>query len=340
MKKKALITGVTGQDGSYLAELLLDKGYDVFGFVRRTSGGPPEPVEDMHLTRGLTYIHGNMRDLHTIRRAMEEVVPDEVYNLAAQSHVGISFECPEETWEINYYGVGRVVNEALRTNPAVRFYQASTSEMFGDTPPPQNEHSPFQPVSPYAESKLRAHEDFIQGYRKLRETFTCSGILFNHESSRRGRQFVTRKITISLAKIKLGLQDVLELGNLNAKRDWGYAKDYVAAMYQMLQQPTPDDFVIASGEEHSVRDFVNAAASCLGMSISWEGEGEHEVGKDEKGKVVVRVNPKFYRPREVNHLRGDIAHARQVLDWAPTLSFSGLVELMVRSDYEALKKSA
>ncbi len=338
--KKALITGITGQDGTYLAEHLINEGYEVSGLMRRTSGGPPAIIERLHLKNGLKLISGNVRDLATVRMAMEEVKPDEVYNLAAQSHVGVSFKCPDETWDTNYYGVGRVVNEALKANPNVRIYQASTSEMFGSTPSPQNEQSPFNPVSPYAESKLRAHEDFISGYRNDRGTFACSGILFNHESPRRGKQFVTRKITYSLAKIKLGMQDCLELGNLNAKRDWGYAKEYVELMYAMLQHDTPDDYVIATGEAHTVRDFVDAAAAALDMSIVWEGEGIHELGRDSSGKVIVKINPEFYRPNEVNDLRGDFSKAKSILGWEPKVAFSELVRLMAAADYDELSRHA
>ena len=335
--KRALITGISGQDGSYLAELLFDKGYDVYGLLRRTSAGPPPYIEDLHLAKKLSYIYGNVRDLSTIRMAMEEVHPDEVYNLAAQSHVWVSFKVPDETWDTNFYGVGRVVNEAVKVNKDVRIYQASTSEMFGSTPPPQSEQSPFAPVSPYAESKLKAHEEFIVGYREKYGIFAASGILFNHESPRRGKHFVTRKITHSLAKIKLELQDTLMLGNLDAKRDWGYAGDYVEAMYLMLQQQKPQDYVIATGETRTVRDFVNATARVLGMYITWEGTGMSEVGKDQQGTIIVSVDPEFYRPNEVNHLLGDASKAQKELGWKPKISFDQLVEIMVKSDYDALK---
>jgi GDPmannose 4,6-dehydratase len=233
-----------------------------------------------------------------------------------------------------------VVNEAMRVNKDVRIYQASTSEMFGSTPPPQSEVSPFAPVSPYAESKLKAHEEFIHNYREKYGLFAASGILFNHESPRRGKHFVTRKITHSLAKIALGQQEVLELGNLSAKRDWGFAKDYVEVMQLMLQQPKPEDYVIATGEAHTVRDFVEAAGSVLGMHFTWEGEGFNEVGKDEKGKVIIRVDPEFYRPNEVHHLLGDATKAHANLGWKPKVSFKGLVEMMVKSDYDALKQTS
>jgi len=334
--KKALITGITGQDGSYLAELLLEKGYEVSGLVRRSSNDPLERILALHLGHKIKLLHGSLRDLNAVTRVMEKVRPDEVYNLAAQSHVGISFECPEETEDINYYGVGRVVIEALKVNPQVRIYQASTSEMFGSSPPPQNEKTPFNPVSPYAKAKLRAHEDYVVGYRELHGAHVSSGILFNHESPRRGKNFVTRKITHSLAKIKLGLQDTLELGNLSAKRDWGYAKEYVEAMYEMLQQENPDDFVIATGEQHTVREFVDAAANALDITVRWEGSGEQEIGRNEKGEVIVRVNPAFYRPREVHDLLGDPSKTLEKLGWSPKVRFSELVKMMAQADYDEL----
>ncbi len=327
--KKALITGITGQDGSYLAEFLLKKGYEVYGLVRRTSNDPFARFDYPNIK--IHKIDGNLRDLGTVRRAMEEVVPDEIYNLAAQSHVGVSFNCAEETEDINYYGVGRVVNEAIRVNPKVKIYQASTSEMFGSSKPPQNEKTEFNPVSPYADAKRRAHDDFVVNIRD-KGYFICSGILFNHESPRRGAQFVTRKITISLAKIKLGLQDCLELGNLDAKRDWGFAGDYVEIMWKMLQQKQPKDYVIATGESHTVRDFVNASAEVLGIKIKWSGKGEKEIGKDEDGKVIVKVNPKFYRPAEVNYLCGDPSKAKKDLNWKPKVTFKELVKMMVEHD--------
>jgi GDPmannose 4,6-dehydratase len=337
--KKALITGITGQDGSYLAELLLSKGYEVHGLVRRTSNDPMERIDSLRLGGDLKLYEGSLRDLSVLRMVLEKIVPDEVYNLAAQSHVGTSFKCVDETWDINYYGVGRIVNEAMRVNSQVKIYQASTSEMFGSTLPPQNEEGPFKPVSPYAEAKLRAHEDFIVGYREKRGLFASSGILFNHESPRRGKQFVTRKITHSLAKIKLGLQDSFELGNLDAKRDWGYAGDYVEVMWRILQQPQPEDFVIATGETHTVREFVEAAAQALDMKIFFSGKGVDEIGSDENGKVVVRVNPEFYRPVEVHFLQGDASKAKRVLGWEPTVNFSQLVEMMAAGDLESLQQN-
>lgn len=330
-KKTALITGITGQDGSYLAEFLISKGYEVYGLIRRSSNDPFVKISE-EIKGKIKIVYGNLRDIASIQRAIEESNPDEIYSLAAQSDVGISFKCPEETMEINYYGVGRLVNAAMEKNPKVRIYQASTSEMFGKTNPPQNEQSPFQPVSPYGESKLKAHEDFVVGYRGKHNLFICSGFLFNHESPRRGEHFVTRKITISMSKIKLGLQDSFELGNLDAKRDWGFAGDYVEAMWLMLQQDKPEDYVISTGESHSVRDFVNATANALEMNITWEGEGLMEVAKDESGKIVLKINKKYYRPNEVDYLLGDSSKAKNILGWKPKVTFDGLVEMMVESD--------
>ena len=341
--KKALITGITGQDGSYLAELLINKGYDVYGFMRRSSTEPLMRFQDIAFKRKIQLLYGNVTESGSLRRAMEQVEPDEVYNLAAQSDVGISFLIPEETEEINYYGVGKVVNEALRVNPRVRIYQASTSEMYGKTKPPQSETSPFEPVSPYAEAKLKAHEDFVVGYRDKQGAFISSGILFNHESPRRGKHFVTRKITHSLAKVKLGMQDYVTLGNLDAKRDWGFAGDYVEAMWMMLQQDKPGDYVIATGESRSVREFVEATIRALGKTITWEGKGLDEVGRDEKGNIIVKVSEEFFRPAEVHYLCGDITKAQRELGWSPRVNFDELVAMMVESDlkdvkYEAMKK--
>jgi GDPmannose 4,6-dehydratase len=330
--KRALITGITGQDGSYLAEFLIGKGYEVFGFVRRTSNDPFLRMDHLRLSKQVKILYGNLRDIAAIERAIAKADPDEIYNLAAQSHVGISFECPEETTEINYYGVGRLVNAAMRFNPKIKIYQASTSEMFGATAPPQNETSPFAPVSPYAEAKLKAHEDFVIGYRHRHGLFICSGFLFNHESPRRGENFVTRKITISLAKIKLGLQDSFELGNLDIKRDWGFAGDYVEAMWLMLQQPEARDFVIATGEAHSVREFVNETARALNLELRWEGKGVEEVARDAKGKVIIRVNPVYYRPKETNDLIGDSRRACEVLHWERKVDFKALVAMMADAD--------
>lgn len=334
--KRALITGITGQDGSYLAEFLLGKGYEVYGMMRRTSNDPLVRFEN-NLDKKVHLSYGNLRDIAAIERVLDEARPDEIYNLAAQSDVGVSFKCPEETMEINYYGVGRLVNAAMERNPNVRIYQASTSEMFGKTKPPQNENSPFQPVSPYGEAKLKAHEDYVIGYREKHGLFICSGLLFNHESPRRGEHFVTRKISISLAKIKLGLQDSFELGNLDAQRDWGYAGDYVKLMWMMLQQDKPDDYIVATGESHTVRDFVNIVAEALNVKLSWEGNGLNEVAKDENGKVILRINEKFYRPTEVDYLLGDSSKAQKVLGWKPGVTFNGLVKMMAEADYNTFR---
>lgn len=335
VNKRALITGVTGQDGSYLAEHLLSLDYEVWGLVRRTSLDPLLRLSSLlHPKRRINLIYGNLRDSGTLRSAIQESQPDEIYNLAAQSDVGISFKCPDETTEINYFGVGRLLHEAEHIKRPVRIYQASTSEMFGSTPPPQNELSPFAPVSPYAEAKVLAHKLFVKPYRENSGLFICSGILFNHESPRRGEHFVTRKITISLAKIKLGLQESFSLGNLEAKRDWGFAGDYVKAMHLMLQHDKPDDYVVATGESHSVREFVEAAARILGMNIRWTGKGLDEVGEDQNGRIIIRVAKEFYRPAEVHSLRGDYSKARQQLGWQPEVSFEQLVEMMVRSDFD------
>ena len=333
-KKRAFITGITGQDGSYLAELLLDKGYDVYGLARRSSNDPFTRIHHLSTPRRITIFYGDLRDSGALSRALEEARPDEVYNLAAQSDVGISFKVPEETFEINYYGLGRLINEAVKVNPNVRIYQASTSEMFGKTKPQQDENSPFQPVSPYGEAKLKAHEDFVQGYRNRHGLFICSGILFNHESPRRGEHFVTRKITLSLAKIKHGLQKRLELGNLEARRDWGFAGDYVEAMWRMLQQEKADDYVIATGKSHTVHEFVDHAAAIVGMPITWEGKGEKEVGNDASGAIIVSINPIFYRPTEVDYLEGNAGKAKKTFGWEPKTSFKQLVEMMVKKDIE------
>jgi len=293
----------------------------------------------LSIGRKIKIIYGDLRDRASIIRALEKSEPDEIYNLGAQSQVGVSFQCPEETLEINYFGFGKLVDEATRLNPKVRIYQASSSEMFGNVlDTPQKETTAFSPVSPYAEAKVKAHDNYVVGYRKKHNLFICSGILFNHESPRRGKNFVTRKITHSMAKIKLGLQDSFELGNLDAKRDWGYAGDYVEAMWLILQQGIPQDFVISTGEGHTVRDFVSATAMALGIEIIWEGEGLDEVAKDSSGKIILRINPKFYRPNEVNSVLGDSTKAMEVLGWSPKVTFSELVCMMAKADLECLKK--
>lgn len=328
--RRALITGITGQDGSYLAEFLISKGYEVYGFMRRTSTDPFVRIEDLYESGKLKLIYGNMRDTPTIARALEKSQPDEIYNLAAQSHVGVSFECPDETKDINETGVARLLEAAFKQNPKVRIYQASTSEMFGSTNPPQSETSPFNPVSPYAEAKLNAHKMILE-YRS-KGFFAVSGFLFNHESPRRGKHFVTRKLTHSLVKVKLGLQEMVRLGNMEAKRDWGYAGDYVEAMWMLLQQEKPDDFVIATGESYTVRQFVEAVCEELGIHIHWHGKGLEEIGVDQNGKTIIKVDERYFRPHEVDSLKGDASKARKVLGWSPKVSFNELVKMMVEAD--------
>jgi GDPmannose 4,6-dehydratase len=324
--KKALITGVAGQDGSYLTEHLLSKGYEVWGTIRKTHSEALAGANNaVHM------VHADMQDIASLRAAIGESKPDEIYNLAAQTDVGLSFKQPEMTMEINYFGLGRLVNEAMKLNPSVRICQASTSEMFGKAIPPQSEQTPLAPVSPYGESKAKAHEDYVVGYRERHNLFICSAILFNHESPRRGVNFVTRKITSSLSKIKLGLQEHVSLGNLEARRDWGFAGDYVQAMHLMLGQEKPSDYVLSSGTAHSVREFVEAACKELNMPIVWKGEGLDEVGMVDD-KVILMINKDFYRPVEVAYSLGDNTKARQELGWKPEVTFQGLVSMMVQSD--------
>lgn len=333
--KKALITGITGQDGSYLAELLLSKGYRVFGLVRRKS--KLDFNNAAHLYGQVQFVFGDMTDLASLIRALEISEADEIYNLAAQSFVTTSWETPLSTADINAIGVTNMLEAIRLTRPKARFYQASTSEMFGKVQAiPQNENTPFYPRSPYGVSKLYGHW-ITKNYRESYGMFACSGILFNHESERRGAEFVTRKITIAVAKIKAGLQDCLELGNLDAKRDWGHSQDYVRAMWLMLQQETADDFVIATGETHPVREFVTLAFGAAGMAIEWHGYGVDEYailkGTD---KIVVKVNPTFYRPAEVDLLIGDAAKAEKVLGWKRSISYQELICRMVENDQKLL----
>lgn len=337
--KKALITGITGQDGSYLAELLLGRGYEVFGLVRRSSNDPF--VRLHHLKDRLKIIYGDLRDQASLERAVRQARPDEIYNLAAQSDVGISFQCPEETKETNWLGVARLAEAVRECDYGIKIYQASTSEMFGNTPSPQDERSAFHPQSPYAKAKLQAHLDFVVGYRQRYGLYIVSGILFNHESPRRGEHFVTRKITLSLAKIKLGQQKYFTLGNLDARRDWGFAADYVEAMWLMLQQTwPPQDLVIATGESHTVREFVEAAAQALDIKVNWEGQGLEEVGRNAQEEIIVRVDPRFYRKNEVHDLCGNSTLARKVLGWKPSISFELLAGMMARHDLNLLKKQS
>ncbi len=340
--KKALITGITGQDGSYLAELLLDKGYEVHGVIRRSSSfntGRIDHIYNDPKVSGSRFFlhHGDITDTSNINRLLENIEPDEIYNLAAQSHVKVSFEVPEYTAEVDAVGTLRFLDAIRETGIQTRFYQASTSELFGKVQAiPQDENTPFYPRSPYGVAKLYGHWIIIN-YREAYNIFACNGILFNHESPRRGETFVTRKITMAAAKIKLGLQNKLFLGNLNAKRDWGYAPEYVEGMWLMLQQDVAEDFVMATGETREVREFVDAAFNELGMRLSWEGERENEKGLFD-GKAVVEVDPKYYRPTEVNILMGNPAKAKQKLGWEAKTKFSDLARLMAKADYELIKK--
>jgi GDPmannose 4,6-dehydratase len=344
MSKVALITGVTGQDGSYLAEFLLHKGYVVHGIKRRTSLFNTQRIDHLYQDpheggRRFVLHYGDMTDSSSLVHVLEKVRPDEIYNLAAQSHVAVSFEEPEYTANSDALGALRLLEamRILRLTHA-RFYQASTSELYGlvrETP--QTEATPFYPRSPYGVAKLYAYWITVN-YREAYGLYACNGILFNHESPVRGETFVTRKITRALARIKLGLEDCLYLGNLSARRDWGHARDYVEAMWLMLQQDEPRDLVIATGEQHSVREFVDAAAQALGMPLSWRGSGADEQGIDERGRVVVAVDPKYYRPAEVQSLLGDASLARSLLGWSPRVGFRALVEEMAREDLRSAER--
>ena len=333
--KTALITGITGQDGSYLAELLLAKGYAVYGLVRRKSKLDFNNAE--HLKGRVTFLFGDMTDMASLLRALEMSKPDEIYNLAAQSFVTTSWETPLSTADINATGVTKLLEAVRLAKPDTRVYQASTSEMFGRVQAvPQDEDTPFYPRSPYGVSKLYGHW-IVKNYRESYGMFACSGILFNHESERRGAEFVTRKITISVAKIRAGKQEFLELGNLDASRDWGHSEDYVRAMWLMLQRPEADDYVVATGRTHTVRDFVTLAFRAAGMELEFRGSGVDEraflAGTD---RELVRVNPKFFRPAEVDLLIGDASKAKRVLGWEPKISYEELVRRMVESDMKLL----
>lgn len=358
-KKKALITGITGQDGSYLAEFLLEKGYEVHGIKRRTSLFNTDRIDHIYqgpheADRNFILHHGDLTDSSSLIHIMEKVKPDEIYNLAAQSHVAVSFEEPEYTANSDALGTLRLL-EALRIlglAETAKFYQAATSELYGLVQQiPQTEQTPFYPRSPYAVAKLYSYW-IVVNYREAYGIYACNGILFNHESPRRGETFVTRKITRAMARIALGLQDCMHLGNLNALRDWGHARDYIEMQWLMLQQEKPEDFVIATGEQHSVRSFVDQAAAECGMTLSWHGEGVQETGtvetidpgksdvKVKPGQIIVRVDPRYFRPTEVETLLGDPAKAREKLGWTPATSFASLVAEMVRHDLEEAKKDA
>ncbi|MFH0808038.1 MAG: GDP-mannose 4,6-dehydratase [archaeon] len=342
--KKALITGITGQDGSYLAELLLEKGYEVHGLIRRSASINTWRLDKLYNNKDIMdkklFLHyGDMADSVSLTNLISKIHPDEIYNLAAQSHVKISFEIPEITAETDALGTLKLLEivKTLGLKDKTRIYQASTSELYGKVlESPQSEKTPFYPRSPYGVAKLYGFW-IIKNYREAYDMFACNGILFNHESERRGFNFVTRKITIGLSKIKLGKQDVLELGNIDSKRDWGHARDYVEAMWLMLQQEKPEDFVIATGETHSVREFVEACCEELGIKLKWKGEGVEEIGVDEESdKTIIKINPKYFRPTEVDLLLGDPRKAKEKLGWAAGTKFRDLVKAMVKSDFELI----
>ncbi|MGC2209233.1 MAG: GDP-mannose 4,6-dehydratase [Candidatus Korobacteraceae bacterium] len=345
--KKALITGITGQDGSYLAELLLTKGYEVHGIKRRSSLFNTDRIDhlyqDPHDRARRFFLHyGDMTDTSSLVRVIQSVRPDEIYNLAAQSHVAVSFEEPEYTADTDALGTLRVL-EAIRIlglEKSTRFYQASTSELYGKVrETPQSETTPFYPRSPYAAAKLYAFWITVN-YREAYGLYACNGILFNHESPVRGETFVTRKITRGLSRIKAGLQESLFMGNLDSLRDWGHARDYAEMQWLMLQQEQPEDFVIATGEQHSVREFINLAAAKLEMTLHWQGAGVDEKACDERGRLIVAIDPRYFRPTEVDNLLGNPAKAKAKLGWAPKIGFDQLVTEMVEADYELAKRDA
>jgi GDPmannose 4,6-dehydratase len=346
--KKALITGITGQDGAYLAELLLEKGYEVHGIKRRASSFNTDRIDHLYHDPHesgvrMTLHYGDLTDATNLIRIIQQVRPDEIYNLAAQSHVAVSFETPEYTANSDALGTLRVL-EAIRIldlQDQTRFYQASTSEMFGKVAEtPQSESTPFYPRSPYGAAKVYAYWITVN-YREAYGLYACNGILFNHESPVRGETFVTRKITRGLARLREGLQECIYLGNLDSLRDWGHARDYVEAQWLMLQQSVPTDYVIASGEQHSVREFVSKAGEALGMQIEWSGDGVDEIGTDStSGRVVIRIDPRYFRPTEVDTLLGDATKARSELGWSPTTTFEQLVTEMVESDLESAKRDS
>ena len=341
--KKALITGITGQDGSYLAEILLKKGYEVHGIIRRSSsfntGRINHIINDVQYKDQFLFHHGDVTDASNLNRLLETIEPDEIYNLAAQSHVQVSFEIPDYTAQVDALGTLRFLDAIRETRLETKFYQASTSELFGKVQEvPQNEKTSFYPRSPYGVAKLYGYW-IIVNYREAYDLFACNGILFNHESPRRGETFVTRKITRAAARIKEGLQDTLLLGNLDAKRDWGYAPEYCEGMWRMLQQDIPEDFVLATGEQHSVREFVELSFKELDIHIDWQGDRENEIGVDQvTGKTIIGINPKYYRPTEVETLLGDATKAKEQLGWEATMPFTELVKKMVHSDWEKVKR--
>ena len=343
--KKALISGITGQDGSYLAEILLDKGYEVHGIIRRSSSFNRERIDHLYIAnerlrdKKLFLHYGDVTDTSNLNRLLEKIEPNEIYNLAAQSHVKVSFDIPEYTAQVDAVGTLRFLDAIREAGLRTRFYQASTSELFGKAQAvPQNEKTPFYPRSPYGVAKLYGYW-IVVNYREAYNLFACNGILFNHESPRRGESFVTRKITIAAAKIKMGLQKTVALGNLNAKRDWGYAKEYCEGMWKMLQLDAPEDFVLATGETHTVREFAEIAFREIGLPIRWKGKGIKEKGVlQSNGATVIEIDPKFYRPTEVDLLIGDPSKAKKRLGWQTKTKFEDLVKMMVHSDEERIAK--
>ncbi len=341
--KKAFITGITGQDGSYLTELLLEKGYEVHGLVRRASSFNRERLEHLyhdHHEEGLplSLHYGDLTDSSNLNRLLQTIQPDEIYNLGAQSHVKVSFDVPEYTADVDAVGTLRLLDAMRETGINSRFYQASTSEMFGEVREiPQKETTPFHPRSPYGAAKVYAYWVTVN-YRESYGLHASNGILFNHESPRRGPTFVTRKITMAACKIKAGKQKCVYIGNMDAKRDWGYAPDYVRGMWMMLQQDQPDDYVIATNETHTVREFIEKTFAHLGITIAWEGEGDTECGRDAAtGKVIVQVDPRYYRPAEVELLWGDATKVKEKVGWEPNVTFEELVKIMTDADWKALK---
>ncbi len=339
--KKALITGVTGQDGSYLVELLLEKGYEVHGLIRRTSNFNTQRldhlyVDEKHQKPNVTLHYGDMTDSSNLNRIVEKIQPDEIYNLAAQSHVRVSFDVPEYTAEVDAIGTLRLLDAIRETGVKTRFYQASTSELYGKVQEvPQSETTPFYPRSPYAVAKLYAYW-IVVNYREAYNLYACNGILFNHESPRRGGTFVTRKITRAVAAISQGTQHQLVLGNIDAKRDWGFAGDYVEGMWRMLQQDKPDDFVLATGKTYTVRDFVERSFRYVGIDIHWQGSGVNEKGYDQQGREIISIHPDYFRPTEVELLIGDPSKAKRLLGWEPTVGLDALVEMMVQADLDGV----
>jgi GDPmannose 4,6-dehydratase len=342
--KKALITGITGQDGSYLLELLLEKGYEVHGIIRRSSSFNTGRIDHLFNNQEIygkkMFLHyGDVTDTSNLNRLLEKIQPDEIFNLAAQSHVMVSFEIPEYTAEVDAMGTLRFLDALRETGLKTRFYQASTSELFGKVQQiPQSEKTPFYPRSPYGVAKLYGYW-IIVNYREAYGLYACNGILFNHESPRRGETFVTRKISLAAARIKLGLQNRLLIGNLHAKRDWGYAPEYCEGMWRILQQDKPDDFILATGETHSVREFIDAVFSEVDMELEWKGKEENEIGVLKKtGREVVGVDKRYYRPTEVDLLIGDATKAKEKLGWAPKVTFKELAKMMAAADFEKVKK--